>query len=50
LIEEWLYGYNKDEKKNIIIEKLKEFGFENNVVEFERRYENYIDIVCSEFM
>ena len=49
LIDKWLYGDNKDEKKNIIIEKLKEFGFENNVEEFENRYDNYIDIVCSEF-
>lgn len=48
LVNEWLYGVV--DGKNIIVEKLKEFGFEDKVSEFESRYDDYYNIVCNEFL
>lgn len=45
LIDNWLYG---DDKKEIIIEKLKMFGFEDKISEFSERFDNYKDIVMKE--
>jgi hypothetical protein len=45
LIDNWLYG---DDKKEIIIEKLKMFGFDDKIVEFSERFDNYKDIVMKE--
>ena len=44
LIDNW-YG---DDKKEIIIEKLKMFGFEDKISEFSERFDNYKDIVMKE--
>ena len=48
LVNEWLYRVV--DGKNIIVEKLKEFGFEDKVSEFESRYDDYYNIVCNEFL
>jgi len=45
LIDNWLYG---DDKKEIIIEKLKMFGFDDKISEFSERFDNYKDIVMKE--
>ena len=53
LINEWLYGNNEEEKirrKNVIIEKMSEYGFDEKIKEFENRYDNYEKIVMSEFV
>ena len=48
LVNEWLYRVV--DGKNIIVEKLKEFGFEDKISEFESRYDDYYNIVCNEFL
>jgi hypothetical protein len=45
LIDNWLYG---DDKKEIIVEKLKMFGFNDKISEFSERFDNYKDIVMKE--
>jgi hypothetical protein len=45
LIDNWLYG---DDKKEIIIEKLKMFGFDDKISEFSERFDNYKNIVMKE--
>jgi len=44
-----LWGVDKDEKKERIIGKLREYGFDSKVEEFINRWDNYKEIVGKEF-
>lgn len=44
-----LWGVNKEDKKKKIIDKLREYGFEEKVEEFVNRWDNYKEIVDREF-
>jgi len=45
-----LWGVDKDEKKERIIGKLREYGFDSKVEEFVNRWDNYKEIVGNEFL
>ena len=45
-----LWGENKEEKKEKIINYLNEYGFSEKVEEFSYRWENYKEIICKEFI
>ena len=39
---------SQNDKKEIIVEKLKMFGFDDKISEFSERFDNYKDIVMKE--
>jgi hypothetical protein len=50
LIDEFIYGVNKEGRLQIIVARLKKYGFEGKVVECIERYNNYKEIIRKELL
>jgi len=51
IVDEFIYGENKEKRLEIILKKMKEFGFnDNKLKECEERYNNYKKIIKMEFV
>lgn len=50
LIDEFIYGVNKKVRLQLIVERLKKYGFEDKVAECIERYNNYKEIIRKELL
>ena len=51
IVDEFIYGENKEKRLEIILKKMKEFGFKDEKLkECEERFNNYKEIIKTEFV